>query len=427
MKSLVICCDGTWKSSDDRHVSNIERIARTVATADAWNNPQLTYYTNGVGTGVTWFERAVGGAFGWGLDRALLGAYRFLALNYEPGDEVYVFGFSRGAYTARSLVGMISYLGLLTPEAVADGWLRDAIEAYRARPEGSLPEVLHGTRVARYRGAVHRSQPRIAFLGVFDTVGALGVPGIARRRYAFHDVRLGGIVDCARHALAIDERRRVFAPSVWEAGEETDVDVCQVWFEGAHSDIGGGYADHGPADLTLRWMVGEAAARGLAFRWDLFRLAGPAAPLIGHESLIPRYWVHNQIGAATEIVRRLMGPAVSSRIRHGRREIERSGDAGEIRIARPAYNRREMAPVQRRVVATNVARWIAEHDGDVPVEHVPTLAELRLRYPDRRRHGLVGARLEHDDHPERRGMARGAVAGERRIWLVQNTAADDGR
>ena len=181
------------------------------------------------------------------------------------------------------------------------------IEAYRARPEGSLPEVLHGTRVARYRGAVHRSQPRIAFLGVFDTVGALGVPGIARRRYAFHDVRLGGIVDCARHALAIDERRRVFAPSVWEAGEETDVDVCQVWFEGAHSDIGGGYADHGPADLTLRWMVGEAAARGLAFRWDLFRLAGPAAPLIGHESLIPRYWVHNQIGSATEIVRRLTG------------------------------------------------------------------------------------------------------------------------
>ncbi len=143
-KRLVICCDGTWNRPDSDHVTNIEKIARTVATdlGRTGGVQQLVLYLAGVGAGSYLVDRLLGGAFGFGLFANIRSAYRFLALNYEPGDEIFVFGFSRGAYTARSLVGMIGRVGLLTRDALVADKLPEAVARYqrRSRADGSFGE-----------------------------------------------------------------------------------------------------------------------------------------------------------------------------------------------------------------------------------------------------------------------------------------------
>ena len=193
MKRLVICCDGTWKRADEINVSNIEKIARAVDPEPSGGPVQIAYYSSGVGTGATRTDRVLGGAFGLGLDTALVGAYRFLALNYNPGDEVFVFGFSRGAYTARSLVGIISRIGLLTSDGVARNELKNAIAVYRNDTPASSKDK------ESFRKLCHpESDVEIGFLGVFDTVGTMGVPGLGRRKYGFHNVELAPCVRFAR-------------------------------------------------------------------------------------------------------------------------------------------------------------------------------------------------------------------------------------
>ena len=270
MKRLVICCDGTWNRPDSAHVTNIEKIARTVDTdaARTGGTHQLVLYLSGVGVGYS-VDRLLGGAFGLGLFTNVLAGYRFLASNYEPGDEIFVFGFSRGAYTARSLGGMIGKVGLLTRRALVEEKLPEAVRRYkREDPTDGKP----GQSTEEFRHDYCHERSRITFLGVFDTVGALGVPGALRRRHQFHDVTLGANVDCARQALAIDETRMKFEPCLWDAvagGEVDDPRVRQVWFEGAHTDVGGGYAETGLSDTALLWMVAEAARQGLVFDEEL--------------------------------------------------------------------------------------------------------------------------------------------------------------
>ena len=408
MKRLVVCCDGTWKKADDKYVSNIEKIARAIKIRDDADTLQLVHYSSGVGSGPIRTERFLGGAFGVGLDENLLAAYRFLALNYEPNDEIFVFGFSRGAYTARSLVGMVNYLGLLTPKGIAglnanptrstcsgESTLREALKAYRRRPRESMPEVDRGTRYDGFRGFVCEEMPRIRFLGVFDTVGALGVPGLAGRKFRFHDVELGGLVDYARQALAIDERRRVFAPSVWtkvpssgsDAAKRTgvepmDPDVKQVWFDGVHSDVGGGYEEHALSDQPLAWMIAEAESAGkrdssqpsagLAVKREYLRTI--AKPLNVHDSLSVWYRLLNAVGWATERFR--SSSVVITRVFRGRRVLEMPNDR-KVRVADTALratddNRRP------RVLADNLQRWIdkVQVNGDIPedrIEKIPTL------------------------------------------------------
>jgi hypothetical protein len=271
MKRLVICCDGTWNRPDAKHVTNIEKIARTVQTdlARTGGVQQLVLYLSGVGGAGYHTDRLLGGAFGLGLFHNVLAGYRFLSLNYEPGDEIYVFGFSRGAYTARSLAGMVGKVGLLTRRALVQEKLPEAVERYK----GVDPES--GRKGASNdefkRDFCHPDTP-IHFVGVFDTVGALGVPGALRRRHQFHDVKLGPAVRNARQALAVDERRMKFEPCLWDAVDEScceDPRVKQVWFEGCHSDVGGGYQDTGLSDTALLWMVSEANEKGLAFDEEL--------------------------------------------------------------------------------------------------------------------------------------------------------------
>lgn len=262
MKRLVVCCDGTWNEPASPHVTNIEKIARTISTNPAACDDvqQLVLYVGGVGIGYK-LDRLLGGAFGSGLFNNVKTAYRFLALNYEDGDEIFAFGFSRGAYTARSLVGMVGMVGLLTRESLIADKLPEAVGRYqRRKPESGWS----GCGNDEFKRDFCHPQSPTTFLGVFDTVGALGVPGILPKDHQFHDIELGDSVECARQALAIDEDRMVFAPCLWTAPNRPER-VKQVWFEGAHSDVGGGYAKSGLSDTALLWMVGEASKRGLIF------------------------------------------------------------------------------------------------------------------------------------------------------------------
>ncbi|MBI4898666.1 MAG: DUF2235 domain-containing protein [Actinobacteria bacterium] len=306
MKRLIVCCDGTWNKPDNLYVTNVEKIARTVDTdpTNAGGVQQLVEYISGVGANFYWTDRLLGGAFGLGLFANVVKAYRFLALNYEPGDEIYVFGFSRGAYTARSLVGMVDRVGLLTSDALINEKLPEAVDRYRQR--GGKGRAFGSSNEEFKRDCCH--EPEITFLGVFDTVGALGVPGLLARRHRFHDVTLSARVACARHALAIDERRIKFEPSLWEVDESLGVDqgqrVKQVWFEGAHSDVGGGYDETGLSDTALLWMADEARAAGLAFhqaRLDHYVASGSSA--IRHDSMNLAYRLLNLAARARMLLR----------------------------------------------------------------------------------------------------------------------------
>jgi uncharacterized protein (DUF2235 family) len=262
MKRLVVCCDGTWNEPASAHVTNIEKIARTVCTDPGRTDgvQQLVLYVGGVGIGYK-LDRLLGGAFGSGLFNNVKTAYRFLALNYEDGDEIFVFGFSRGAYTARSLSGMIGLVGLLTRDSLVADKLPEAVGRYQRRKPAAGWSGCSNEEFKR--DFCHPLTPT-KFLGVFDTVGALGVPGILPKDHQFHDINLGDSVECARQALAIDEDRMVFMPCLWQAPDRPER-VKQVWFEGAHSDVGGGYAETGLSDTALLWMVGEANRQGLVF------------------------------------------------------------------------------------------------------------------------------------------------------------------
>jgi uncharacterized protein (DUF2235 family) len=267
MKRLVLCCDGTWNSADQQRdgapcPTNVVKLAYRIAKRDA-GIPQVIYYDQGVGTGNA-VDRLSGGALGQGLEDNIHDAYRFLVANYEPGDELYFFGFSRGAFTARSIVGMIRKCGILGREHVQH--YHDAITLYRSdqHPDDPDPVALR----KRYSLCGAEEIP-VTCIGVWDTVGSLGIPlrglrGLTRGKYQFHDTQLSGTVRHAYHALAVDEHRAPFEPTLWTYKPKPGQVVEQVWFCGAHSDVGGGYPEFALSDITLGWMLEKARGAGLA-------------------------------------------------------------------------------------------------------------------------------------------------------------------
>ena len=266
MKRLILCCDGTWNSADQERnavpcPTNVVKLGYRVAKRDG-DIAQLIYYDQGVGTGNT-LDRLSGGAFGEGLEANIHDAYRFLVANYEPGDELYLFGFSRGAFTVRSIGGMIRKCGILERRAVRN--YRDATALYRNEQH---PDDAHCAAFRKEHCLSDKTAIRM--IGVWDTVGALGIPlrglrGLTRREHQFHDTELSGSVQVACHALAIDERRAPFAPTLWDYKPKPGQQVEQVWFCGSHSDVGGGHAETGLSDIALDWMIARARAAGLAF------------------------------------------------------------------------------------------------------------------------------------------------------------------
>jgi uncharacterized protein (DUF2235 family) len=260
MKRIAIFADGTWNSPEKGGATNVLRMARAVKP-ESGGTKQIVFYDWGVGTDR---KKLSGGLTGAGIDKNIMDCYRFLVHNYDAGDQLFFFGFSRGAYTARSLAGFVRNCGLLKREHAKR--IPDAFKLYRKRTNATAPNEPVPTRFRR-DDAVADITP-IEFVGAWDTVGALGIPvpfwgTLNAREFLFHDTEPSKIVQHARHAVSIDENREDFAPVLWS--DKPNVDVQQVWFAGVHSDVGGGYRERGLSDCASQWMLSEANRFGLEF------------------------------------------------------------------------------------------------------------------------------------------------------------------
>lgn len=292
MKRLVFCFDGSWNKLSAEHPTNVVLMAESIRPTARDGTKQIVYYDEGVGTASDEVFR--GGAFGKGLLTNMKEAYQFLIFNHEPGDEIFVFGFSRGAYTARSFVGFIRHAGILDIHSA--GQIDSAVQLYvsaMTKDGDDKPKALkfrakfsskvcvsdqdEDWRCENWKGykkgtATHLN---IKYVGVWDTVGALGVPRVVpfsrwfNRKRQYHDVKLTSKVQNARHALAIDERRELFEPTVWnniadlnsKAGKSTysmDAPYQQRWFPGVHGSVGGGGPIKGLSDSALAWILAGA-------------------------------------------------------------------------------------------------------------------------------------------------------------------------
>lgn len=282
-KRIVVCSDGTWNDPEKPDPTNVLRVARGIAPRDG-DVEQVVFYDWGVGT---YHDRVGGGAFGVGLEKNVQDGYRFIVQNYAPGDRIYLFGFSRGAYTVRCLAGMLNNCGILKREHAAR-----IPQAFRLYKNGSQTPSSPRSESFRRELAYGPGRGRVDFLGVWDTVGALGIPtralAFVEKPDLFFDPEIGSNVRVGRHAVSLDERRGDFVPTLW--GEKVGVDVREVWFAGVHSDVGGGYAPTPKgrvlSDIPLAWMAREAGkaeqsgAAGLQFRPGLYRKQAldPLAP-----------------------------------------------------------------------------------------------------------------------------------------------------
>jgi uncharacterized protein (DUF2235 family) len=243
MKRIVICADGTWnirdqvdKKTNKRHPTNVTKVARAVRPRAVNGIDQIVYYHDGVGT-AGGLDRFTGGAFGDGIEANIRELYRFLVYNFEPNDEIYLFGFSRGAFTVRTLAGFMNKVGLIQKDD--DYFVPDLYDCYEQSKGPGTPEWALAFR--------HINDPRpcppIRFIGVWDTVGALGAPGfmgqlLNKNKYQYHDVSLNPLIANAFHALAIDEQRKPFMPNIWTRPTGWAGHLEQAWFAGVHSNVG---------------------------------------------------------------------------------------------------------------------------------------------------------------------------------------------
>lgn len=325
-KNIVLLCDGTGNSAASLSKTNVWRLyqALDLTGLGADGKPlQVARYSDGVGTSSFKPLALLGGIFGAGLARNVVDMYKFFCRNYETGDRIYAFGFSRGAFTARILVGLITDQGVIRGAndeelelLVADAWRtyrrqyklplwngdRDYTQKGKNRSKTvGLVDVLRNLRDGLFRSRRRRrlrydtnkneQVPEIAFVGVWDTVAAYGLPLDELTRgiddwvwpLSMPNYRLSPKVKTARHALALDEERDSFHPLLWEEakdGENSPTDLLQVWFPGVHSNIGGGYPDDTLSLVPLEWMKREAANAGLLLDpAALARACPPPSPL----------------------------------------------------------------------------------------------------------------------------------------------------
>jgi hypothetical protein len=282
-KNIILLSDGTGNAADRVWKSNVWRVFESL---DLRGNSQIAVYDDGVGTSSFKPLAILGGAFGWGLKRNVLDIYKFLCLNYKEGDNIYGFGFSRGAFTMRVVIGLVLHQGLVkgnTEEEIYE----QAKMAYRAYRSARFHTFLHLEfffRLARniilfllgrrYDQTKNTPIESIEFLGLWDTVAAYGLPvdemsrGVSQWILPLElpDRSFDMRIKCACHALSLDDERTTFHPVLWnESGVPKDR-LCQVWFSGVHSNVGGGYPDDSLAHIPLYWIMQEAQARGLRFK-----------------------------------------------------------------------------------------------------------------------------------------------------------------
>jgi len=257
-QNIVLCSDGTGNRGGKGNGTNVWRIYNAIDQRST-KRKQLAFYDDGIGTDDNKYIKAVQGVFGWGFTRNVKDLYTCLARSYSSKDDhVYMFGFSRGAYTVRALAAFVARCGIITNAATM--------------PQGELDRKL-GQLVKDYHGRGDRTDVKafstvettgpidIAFIGVWDTVSAIGLPFdlllqklvLSRFKFNFRDLKLSEKVQRACHALALDDERRTFHPRVWD--EKGESRINQVWFAGVHSNVGGGYPKQGMSYVSLEWMV----------------------------------------------------------------------------------------------------------------------------------------------------------------------------
>ncbi|KAJ5492748.1 hypothetical protein N7539_001494 [Penicillium diatomitis] len=314
-KRLVVCLDGTWVNSDEGYnrptasdpnyslqvPTNVTRLYRALKKTGSDGMSQIVYYHPGVGTSGSFLDELAGGIFGAGVDENIREAYSFIATNYEPGDEIFLIGFSRGAFTARSVAGLITQIGLLNSKGMEYLYpiFKDAENIrdlnYKDKfPTIPFPNKPRSRREYRLRledeGLTRLTDPdgytiKVRCVAVFETVGSLGIPdtnlstklriprsasNYAHAKLTFstckwYDTSLSNTVEHAFQALALDEVRTSFAPAVWERPRGVHTDLRQVWFCGAHSNVGGGLPDQELANVSIAWMMDQLSELGVAF------------------------------------------------------------------------------------------------------------------------------------------------------------------
>jgi len=258
-KNIVIFSDGTGQEGGKGTNSNVYKLFNMVENR---TEKQVIFYDRGLGTG---WRKLSGQVAGLGISKNIKECYRFLFDEYNAGDQVFLFGFSRGATTVRSLSSFIHLFGVLPksrPELID--------QAYRIYKISSADK--RNRRAAKFVAKHHTMWCKIRFLGAWDTVAALGIPNrflhsimkiVPVFRHDFQDLTLSESVENARHALAIDEERKIFEAAIWQPHLYANQTLDQVWFAGVHTDIGGGYPEQSLSDIPLQWMRDEAVRFGL--------------------------------------------------------------------------------------------------------------------------------------------------------------------
>jgi hypothetical protein len=275
-KNIILLSDGTGKANVIKRGTNVFKLYEAI-DFNIPNCKQVAFYDDGVGTQEFKPLKILGGVFGWGLARNVRQLYKELVQTYTPGDKIYLFGFSRGAFTVRTLAGLIATMGVLDHAAYADDETLDTAvwqcyQQYRSTKQAVLERYFY--KLPSQQLVFLDAKPDIEFIGVWDTVDAVGLPFAEAAdflnhfifRFKFEDHSLHEKIKRAYHAIAIDEARQTFQPLLWE----NDSRIEQVWFPGVHGNVGGGYPQQGLSFVALDWMMEKAQAAGLRFiRTDL--------------------------------------------------------------------------------------------------------------------------------------------------------------
>jgi len=284
-KCIIICSDGTGNTAIKGRGTNVFKVFEAIDLNGHKTRPELTpqvaLYDDGVGTEDFKPLKIFAGATGFGLSRNIRQLYKELVRIYDPGDRIFLFGFSRGAFTVRSLVGLITACGILDSEKLLttddlESAVSKAYRVYRKSYRTALAKLFLSqpdTSVIKQFREEHcrPCEVPIAFMGVWDTVDAVGLPfhisdfiNMAVYRFKFRDHKLSKHVERACHALALDDERHSFHPLLWHEDDEGDAKrIEQVWFAGAHSNVGGGYPKQGMSLVALEWMMRKAEGAGL--------------------------------------------------------------------------------------------------------------------------------------------------------------------
>ena len=265
-KNIVLCADGTWNTPHGPSATVTDTNVRKLYMALVNSETQLKYYDSGVGTDGTPLDHLTGGAMGEGLFQKVQDCYSFLSNVYDAGDKIFLFGFSRGAFTARSVGGMIAGFGV--PTINLDNQTINKIFAAYRQPDPTQKSTLKSTLTSTYG----LQDVTVEMVGVWDTVGSLGIPSIFfnaanQKQYGFLDTSIHPCIKHGYHAVCIDERRAQFMPTLWTNEDGTplanNAQVEQVWFPGVHCDVGGSYVESQLSDITLSWMLQKAIEHGL--------------------------------------------------------------------------------------------------------------------------------------------------------------------